>query len=190
MTQIRKLTKDEMYNIYHTHLIKDFPAGEVKPWKSIVAGMERKQYFAYGMYEQDELQVYGFAIYSKAYQTVLLDYLAVVEGKRSKGYGSAFLTQFQELLAKEQIQLILEVENPDYAPDEKHKEYMNTRIRFYERNRMHVSNVSCNFYDNEYRILYAGELMQDTVLQQKVYAVYCDFFGETFIREHARFHAI
>ena len=51
-------------------------------------------------------------------------------------------------------------------------------IGFYKKNDMNLSGVSCNFYDNEYRILYAGEFMDDEEVYNRTHSVYLDFMGE------------
>ena len=58
------------------------------------------------------------------------------------------------------------------------KDYMIKRIGFYKKNDMNLSGVSCNFYDNEYRILYAGEFMDDEEVYNRTHSVYLDFMGE------------
>ena len=70
------------------------------------------------------------------------------------------------------------IENPEYAEDGPAKDYMIKRIGFYKKNDMNLSGVSCNFYDNEYRILYAGEFMDDEEVYNRTHSVYLDFMGE------------
>ena len=98
--------------------------------------------------------------------------------KRSSGIGSEFLGKIKEKIADSGNRLILEVENPEYAEDGPAKDYMIKRIGFYKKNDMNLSGVSCNFYDNEYRILYAGEFMDDEEVYNRTHSVYLDFMGE------------
>mgnify|MGYP005855306289 CR=1 FL=1 len=84
---IQKLSKEQMKFIFDNHMINDFPKSELKPWKKIEAGLENDTYFAYGMYENNELLAYAFFIKSSKYNTYLLDYLAVLSGKEHVGNG-------------------------------------------------------------------------------------------------------
>ena len=129
-------------------------------------------------WEHIELAGYAFFINDRTKDTVLLDYFAIVPEKRSSGIGSEFLGKIKEKIADSGNRLILEVENPEYAEDGPAKDYMIKRIGFYKKNDMNLSGVSCNFYDNEYRILYAGEFMDDEEVYNRTHSVYLDFMGE------------
>ena len=140
---------------------------------------KKDMYFVYGYYnENGELAGYAFFINDRTKDTVLLDYFAIVPEKRSSGIGSEFLGKIKEKIADSGNRLILEVENPEYAEDGPAKDYMIKRIGFYKKNDMNLSGVSCNFYDNEYRILYAGEFMDDEEVYNRTHSVYLDFMGE------------
>ena len=91
---------------------------------------------------------------------------------------------------KQQKQLILEVENPDYETREDKKVLMHRRIAFYQKNGMQLSGVTCNFYDNEYRIMYAGAHCEDTKVQEITMNTYLNFFGADVVRKRAVFHAL
>ena len=86
--------------------------------------------------------------------------------------------------------LILEVENPDYETREDKKVLMHRRIAFYQKNGMQLSGVTCNFYDNEYRIMYAGAHCEDTKVQEITMDTYLNFFGADVVRKRAVFHAL
>lgn len=210
--KIRQLTIKEMDAVYHAHLIYDFPASEVKSMDMIQRGYACGKYFAYGLFVEDtskqqkdsvqivlkqqeefnmdNLAAYAFFIRSESCRYILLDYLAVVRGRRDGGFGSVFLQQLQSMCVKENMKLILEVENPAYAPDEDIRAYREKRIRFYIKNQILVSNVSCNFYDNEYLILYSrqDEEKNSCPSWAEIDAVYRDFFGDKFIDQHVKFH--
>ncbi|MDO5402659.1 MAG: hypothetical protein Q4F11_04395 [Eubacteriales bacterium] len=188
---IRELTIEQMDRIYNEHIVVDFPLSEVKPMSSIREGYEHGRYFAYGMFmgeQPEKLLAYAFFIRSTVSDTFLLDYLAVVRGNRSNGTGSLFLHELKKRCREENKKLILEVENPDYAPDEEMAKYRRKRIHFYEKNNMCVSDVSCNFYNNEYLILYDRDCEYKCPLQTEIDNVYRDFFGEKFVDENVVFH--
>ena len=60
---MRELTEQEMTEIYQSHLVEDFPAGEVKPLAHMLEGRKKGQYEAYGLFEKDTLK--GMRILSK-----------------------------------------------------------------------------------------------------------------------------
>ena len=70
------------------------------------------------------------------------------------------------------------VRTPSGAEKQKWIDMGTVEAAVYKKNDMNLSGVSCNFYDNEYRILYAGEFMDDEEVYNRTYSVYLDFMGE------------
>ena len=89
--------KKEIEEIYSNHIKKDFPPAEVKPLSRILMLYEKNLYFVYALYEKDELLSYAFFSSAPGCEYVLLDYLAVVSGKRNMGIGAKIgsLQKFQ-----------------------------------------------------------------------------------------------
>ncbi|MBQ9064759.1 MAG: GNAT family N-acetyltransferase [Blautia sp.] len=83
----------EAGEIYKTHMEADFPRDELKPFSAIREMMEAGKYLVFGAYEGDALTGYAYiAIMEKnGIQISLLDYFAVVRGKRGRGTGTFFL---------------------------------------------------------------------------------------------------
>lgn len=201
---ISLLSKEQMKFIFDNYMIKDFPESELKPWKKIENGLLQDSYFAYGMFEDivihgessnikgngcvDGLKAYAFFIKSNKFNTYLLDYFAVLSGKRQSGIGSAYLQELKNIAVKDNKELILEVENPYYESDLQKKENMLKRIQFYKKNHINVSNVSCNFMSNEYRILYASDKGNDEQIRELTENVYRDFFGDKLVDNEVIFH--
>lgn len=187
---LNKLNDKQVEEIYNTYLVNDFPSSEVKSLTRILEGIADGKYFACGYEEDGELKGYAYFIQSKSGSTLLLDYLAVLADKRSSGIGSKIITEVQKMAQNEGKHLILEVENPDYEAPGANRDYMVKRIGFYEKNNIHLSNVTCYFYGNEYRILYAGDFVKDMEIQRETDKIYRDFFGDDFINKHCYFHEI
>lgn len=195
---IRLLDIEEIKEIYNEHIVTDFPASEVKPLKQMLEKRENDQYFVYGMYENredscgrkyDELAGYAYFINCRNQDVYLLDYLAIVKDKRSKHLGSGFLQQLKKLAKDDGKLLVLEVENPDYADEGPARDYMLKRIGFYRKNGMNLSDTSCYFLENEYRIFYAGDEIEDKSQLDKIMdIVYRDFFGDAFVDANVVFH--
>ena len=62
------------------------------------------------------------------------------------------------------------------------------RIQFYKKNHMNVSNVSCNFMDNEYKILFSSDNKTDKDIRELTENVYRDFFGDKLVYNDVIFH--
>ena len=175
---IRILEADEITDIYNEHIVTDFPASEVKPLSQMLRKREQGQYFVYGMFEDNgELAGYAYFIKCSNKDVYLLDYLAIVKNKRSKHLGSTFLQELKNIAV-----------NADYADEGAAKDYMIKRIGFYKKNGMKLSNTSCYFLGNEYRILYAGDEVEDDYMDEITDTVYRDFFGDQFVDMNVRFH--
>ena len=174
---IRILEADEITDIYNEHIVTDFPASEVKPLSQMLRKREQGQYFVYGMFEDNgELAGYAYFIKCSNKDVYLLDYLAIVKNKRSKHLGSTFLQELKNIAVN------------DYADEGAAKDYMIKRIGFYKKNGMKLSNTSCYFLGNEYRILYAGDEVEDDYMDEITDTVYRDFFGDQFVDMNVRFH--
>ena len=127
---MRELTEQEMTEIYQSHLVEDFPAGEVKPLAHMLEGRKKGQYEAYGLFEKDTLKGYAYFIKNSTQPAALLDYFAIVRGLRSAGYGSLFLKKLQAMCIEQQKQLIMYA--GAHCEDTKVQEItMNTYLNFF-----------------------------------------------------------
>lgn len=203
---VSELSKEQMKTIFDKYMVLDFPKSELKPWKKIEDGLLHGSYFAYGMFEDtagigndsaaddnsgvDGLVAYAFFIRSNKYNTYLLDYLAVLKEKRQSGAGSVFLQQLKRIAINDGMELILEVENPDYEQNPTSQDNMRKRIQFYKKNLMNVSDVSCNFMNNEYKILFATDGRDNDDIRELTENVYRDFFGDSLVDNNVIFHDI
>lgn len=185
---LRQLENQEITQIYNQYMTADFPASELKSLKMILDGIKDGAYIAFGYEEEGALRGYAYVITPKKSNIYLLDYLAVLPNLRSFRIGTRLMHELHRLVEQKGVRLMLEVENPDYEEQDERRDYMERRITFYRRNQMKVSNVSCRFYGNEYRILYAGEAMEDAAVQKEIEKVYRAFFGDSFIDRHCIFH--
>ena len=131
----RPMQQDEARAVYIGRGHRDFPSDELKPFSMIEELMNSGCYECCGFYEKesDELRAYAFMMADTDTNMLLLDYFAVCEEVREKGYGSAVI----ELLKEDYIKwdgMIFEVEDDDTAETEEEKRIRQRRIAFYERN--------------------------------------------------------
>lgn len=137
--QVRKLTWEEVETIYRTHMQKDFPRGEIKPFTLLQTLQELGNNKSFGLYEgQNNLLAY--AIFESPSQGTawLLDYLAVCEGGRGLGLGSIFLQELRELLQAEEetcpVAIMGEIERIDQAQNAEELQTRTRRKQFYLKN--------------------------------------------------------
>lgn len=163
MIQLQLLSWSEIENIYHKHLVHDFPPQETKPLGSILKMFKEDSYFGYGMYEDNRLLAYAFFVSVPAPSSdsrslrayLLLDYLAVVPDIRGTGIGSKTLSMLKELLPEQSLVLI-EAENPEAAADTAELHVRQSRLRFYLNNRCLLSSVTTTVYGVNYVIFLLG----------------------------------
>lgn len=155
MIEAKQLSLAECEEIYNKHLVKDFPADEVKPFESIRRVTEAGLYKSWGFYEAGRLAAYAFLCDDPAGSFCLLDYYAVDASLRGQGYGQKAMALLRELYG-EYAGLIIESENPEFAKDEADLSIRRRRIAFYEKCGLTVSNVLGRAFGVEFKILYAA----------------------------------
>lgn len=129
----QKIAKDQLSDVYHTHLRRDFISAELKPVSFLEEKFDCGAYFGYFFYHQDELVAYTLFGKTPSRNYLLLDYLAVLPEHRGKGYGSEIL----EIIKKETVGsdgVIIEAEAVEKAKDEKERAIRARRMAFYENN--------------------------------------------------------
>ncbi|MBR2749717.1 MAG: GNAT family N-acetyltransferase [Lachnospiraceae bacterium] len=126
--QTRKLTIEEIREVYEKYLYYDFPDDERKPLSRIEQSIREGRYLCAGAFDEDGgFLAYAFFVFEK--DVCLLDYYAVVPEMRGKGIGSAFL--------KEAVNHagfgtnIIEIEDPDAGDTDKEKMARKRRLDFY-----------------------------------------------------------
>lgn len=129
--EIRKLTTDQVKEIYNTHMKDDFIPDELKLLKYILLAVKKGIYDCLGAFEDDEVVAYAFMV--KQGDDYLLDYLAVYPEKRNGGIGSKVLGLLKDYY-KNARSILIEVENPEFAKDDSENEIQTRRIDFYLRN--------------------------------------------------------
>ncbi len=136
--------------IYNTRMKKDFIAEELKPLDSIIRSWKSGAYVCYGFFDCDE--IVGYAFFVRNGNDYLLDYFAIAEQCRDKGYGSIFLRQLAEHF-QSAGSIIVEVEDPEKAEDDITRKQRKRRLEFYLRNGYQKTEVTSTVFGVNYRIL-------------------------------------
>ena len=146
----RAASAEEFKTIYEW-MEKQFHAGELKYLSTMEALRAQDRYEVYGLWANETLIAYALLAFTEDGRFALLDYYAVLPEYQSSGWGGRFLSMLREELDCEAI--ILEVEDPKYAPDAAEEAHFSRRIRFYERNRCLHSPVKLNLRGYDYTIM-------------------------------------
>ena len=104
-------------------------------------------------HEADELLAYAFFVHlpENGEEHYLLDYYAVEKGRRGTGIGSLFLKMLSSDQLKDADCVLLEVEDPECAEEE--RETRERRLRFYLRNGMMDTGVKAAVFGADFMIL-------------------------------------
>lgn len=146
-----KKADDGELKLFYDWMGKQFHPGELKSLQHISNLCVRGVYSAFGLWSEGELIAYALLANTADGKKHMLDYYAVLPQYQSCGWGSRFLNMLSEELPGDAI--LLEVEDPDYAPDEKERAHWQRRIRFYERNGCVHSSVKLNLYGFDYTLM-------------------------------------
>lgn len=165
---IKELTKEETVAAYRENGPLHFPKDELKPVSSIEWLYGQNAYLGLGLFEAaspsipesetasgksttDRLLGYALFLTPPGQSTVLLDYYAILEEYRDLGLGSFFLQGMKPYLQNADG-ILIETENPAFAPNEKEALLRNRRNAFYARNGGQPTNVFCSLFGVPYQI--------------------------------------
>lgn len=181
--EIRQMTDyGKIEEIYIRHMEKDFPVNELKPLIAIRKALEEGIYECYGLFSGRSLL--GYAFFVRSGKSYLLDYFAVTQVYRNKGYGSVFLNRLAGHLSDAEC-VICEVDDPDRTESPGEKELREHRKDFYLRNGFQMTPVRSVVFGAEFQILtsskkrvYSAEELMD--VYSKLYrSVLPQYFYET-----------
>ena len=178
--EIKKLSIEQVREIYDTWFCEAFPADEIRPWSNLKGHWDAGRYECYGYFdEQDALCTYAF--FFRSDDLLLLDYLASIPEKRSAGLGGVFLRALHERMKNDVM--LAEVEAP-VSGNEETDALRRRRIAFYERNGMVQEPLMSCVCGVTYRLMSSGTSDTHDALQAKAEQMYWDLLGEKLFREH------
>lgn len=183
---LRLASADEL-RIFYDWMGRQFHAGELKPLRRIEQLREAGLYAAYGLWDGDALLAYALVAKTADGRKYLLDYYAVLPDYQDAGWGSKFLQMLREELKGDV--LLLEVEDPAYAPDAAEEVHFSRRIRFYERNGCLHTGLELVLFGFDYVIMFlplAGEV-DDAQAKASLKEIYRGFFPPELYAENVRF---
>lgn len=180
--EIKRMTNfRQIAEIYGTRMQQDFPANEIKPLISIERAMERGIYECYGLFNRDTNL--GYAFFVNVDSCYLLDYFAVTQTYRNKGYGSVFMNRLSRTLADVEC-IICEVDDPEMAEDAKERKICERRQQFYLRNGFRETNVTSRVFGANFQILVTAEkrILFDFEIAEIYAMIYQNILPEFFFK--------
>lgn len=152
MLNLRVLDEAQITDLYEQKMRSDFPPSELKYLSSILNMVRMGVYDVLGAYDgEGRFAAYALVYRPREGRIALIDYLAVEQGMRGNGIGSALISRLRGYYAEEMDALMIECERPKSAPDEVEAR---RRISFYTRSGAVLTPVRIWLFGVEYSILY------------------------------------
>lgn len=127
VTDVDSLEFSKAMEIY----VDSFPSNERHPIEVIKRRVKQGKSLLFVGYFENKLLVIAL-LYPLKHDFVLLDYIAVVEEHRSRGFGTEFVKKLLRIINDKQIgkHLLVEVEDPRFGNNKLQRE---RRLKFYKR---------------------------------------------------------
>lgn len=183
---IRKLSKNDIENIYLNQMKQDFPPEEIRPWSMFERSFSLGFYTGYGLYDKEKLLSYATFTFSENNNTILLDFYAVDSSLRGKGIGGKFLKELSDKLENKII--LLEAENPEFAKNDEDLNIRRRRIEFYKRSGAFLSGITSKVFEADFSIMYLskdGE-KSDSEIYSLINEIYKAMFEENVLNNHVQ----
>ena len=150
----KKLSLEEARAVYIGRAHRDFPSNELKPFSMIESLHNNGCYECYGFYRQedDKLCAYAFMMADTDINMLLLDYFAVCEELRGKGYGAMALRMLKQDFTTWNG-IIFEVEDDDTAESEEEAHVRRGRIAFYEKSGVVMTTERSHAFGVDYKLM-------------------------------------
>ncbi len=117
-------------NVYYQYIKQDFPVGAYAPYEILLQQLRDGRQRGVILHEED--QDLAYAICSDNNDFVLISLLAVLPQRRGQGLGSNLLAALQSHYS-DRAGLIVEVERPELARNEKEQRTRQSRLHFYRQ---------------------------------------------------------
>ena len=141
----------EVRKIYRERMKKDFPGNELKSLAMIEKAFREGRYLCYGAREGADILAYAFFVLTE--DLYMLDYFAVKKELRGSGIGSGFLKELNSRCFREAACVLVEVDDPRFAGDDKEKAICERRLAFYLRNGLLDTGARARTFGADFLIL-------------------------------------
>ena len=163
---LKKIKFKEFKDLYRKHIVQDFPSSE----RPSLEGFRRRiikyneQVF---IYEENEIEK-GYCIIADLDEYILVSFLAVYKETRGQGIGTKILKEIEEKYSNKKG-IILEVENPEFAENEKEKNIQEKRIKFYQKSNFKiVPNLNVKLFMVNFKIMIYQKEKREINIQEVI----------------------
>ena len=178
--ELRQLDKEELTALYQNEMTADFPRSELKPLEAMLRLMDLGRYDPLAAIDGGEIVGYAMMWLPQDRTGALLEYLAVLRGRRNGGLGGRIL----ELLAARYGQLFGEAEAPDPQASPEENSLRRRRIAFYERSGFRVLDYLCALFGVRFHCLYRGPEADDRKVEAMHRGVYAQYFSPAHMQRY------
>ena len=165
---------------YDTHMQRDFPESEIKPWDVTIRLRERGIYEMLGAWWEGKLVGYAWMVCPDG-DCALIDYLAVLPEFRNSGIGGEILRQLIIRYSARRQNLLLESEFPEEAPD---PAMAVRRLGFYKRAGFLNTGVLVRLFGVKFCILSSSGDMDG---KEQLRCIYKSMFPEAIYRKAVQY---
>ncbi len=184
----RKLTAQELTDVYRNEMRRDFPAGELKPLSMILASEAEGTAHTWGVFDGQKLAAYLLMVQPQGVAVSQLDYFAVVPEYRAKGIGAQLLAQLPQQEAAADA-ILIEAEIPEKAED---AAMAKRRLGFYARCGARDTGYTEHLFDAWFHILVmpcpGRPLLEDQLAVDALVSCYKRTISESQWRKYVQFY--
>ena len=176
---LKKADLKKFKEIYRKHIVKDFPREERSSLNNFKKRIKNKNEDVFVFVENNKEKAYTI-IANLENDYILISFLAVFEEYRSQGIGTKLLKEIEDKF-KNKKGIILEVESPEDASDEKDKSIREKRIKFYKKSNYQIlKNTKIYFGNIAFNIMLLNN--KDNIDEKEISKSLNDFYTRTFKR--------
>lgn len=165
---IEKLTESKQLDEIKKSYKKDFPVFERMPFFHLKRLFEQNRIEV--LFFKEEAKIYGYMVTARGKNNyILIEFFAILEEYRNKGYGSTCLKLCKEYYQDAKA-IILEAEKRGLGKNEEENRIREKRIAFYEKNGYQPTKIYAKIFGVIYEILVnANEnLKEEEILESEI----------------------
>lgn len=166
--ELKVLNESELERLYKQEMTGDFPADELRPARELRRLQGTGRYQALEAWEEGQPVGYALMWEARDGGWALLDYLAVLRGRRNAGTGGRILDE----LSHRYSNIVLEAEDPACAADDADLELRRHRLDFYSRNGFSVMDYDNALFGVRFKCLHRGAERDGGTILEKHTALY------------------
>ena len=185
MTLVKIINTEELKQIKESYE-KDFPKNERIPFFYLKNLIKKQKIEVLFLKENEDILGYIVAVKSKN-GYILIEYFAILEKYRSKGYGSICL-EFCKNYYQQEKGIFLEVEKQNLGKNEQENKIREKRVKFYEKNGFQKTNVVAILYRVVFDVMiYINEEINEKEIKEAGEDVYSKIRKPWISKKHCKF---